>query len=163
MARTCVLIPGDGIGPEVCDAAVRVLEKLARALKPGGVLVVFDAGGAPPVAFGDRERFDRLAMAFLSTAAQTGWDLAWAPNLPQQLAQLGLADVRARAFRDYVAGSHGGFPGFVAASIEQLRERLLATGWLEPADLDAISAALRDPACAFLTFECWAASARQPD
>jgi isocitrate dehydrogenase (NAD+) len=26
MARTCVLIPGDGIGPEVCEAAVRVLE-----------------------------------------------------------------------------------------------------------------------------------------
>ena len=26
MARTCVLIPGDGIGPEVCDAVVRVLD-----------------------------------------------------------------------------------------------------------------------------------------
>ncbi len=26
MPRTCVLIPGDGIGPEVCDAALRVLE-----------------------------------------------------------------------------------------------------------------------------------------
>ena len=26
MARSCVLIPGDGIGPEVCDAVVRVLE-----------------------------------------------------------------------------------------------------------------------------------------
>jgi len=26
VARTCVLIPGDGIGPEVCDAVVRVLD-----------------------------------------------------------------------------------------------------------------------------------------
>ena len=26
----------------------RVLEKLARAVKPGGLLVVFDSGGAPP-------------------------------------------------------------------------------------------------------------------
>ena len=26
MTRTCVLIPGDGIGPEVCDAVVRVLD-----------------------------------------------------------------------------------------------------------------------------------------
>jgi len=26
MPRTCVLIPGDGIGPEVCEAAVRVVE-----------------------------------------------------------------------------------------------------------------------------------------
>jgi len=26
VARTCVLVPGDGIGPEVCDAVVRVLD-----------------------------------------------------------------------------------------------------------------------------------------
>lgn len=26
MARTCVLIPGDGIGPEVCDVVVRILD-----------------------------------------------------------------------------------------------------------------------------------------
>ena len=26
MARTCVLVPGDGIGPEVCDAVIRVLD-----------------------------------------------------------------------------------------------------------------------------------------
>jgi isocitrate dehydrogenase (NAD+) len=26
MARTCVLVPGDGIGPEVCEAVVRILE-----------------------------------------------------------------------------------------------------------------------------------------
>lgn len=140
----------------------RVLEKLARAMKPGGLLVVFDSGGAPPMALQDRERFDRFALAFLATAAQTGWDLAWAPCLPQRLRDLGLADVRARAFREYVTGSGEGFPGFVAMSIEQMRERLLATGWLETADLDALIAALRDPACAFLTFECWVASARRP-
>ena len=26
MARTCVLVPGDGIGPEVCEAVVRILD-----------------------------------------------------------------------------------------------------------------------------------------
>ena len=77
--------------------------------------------------------------------------------------ELGLVDIRARAFREYVNGSDDGFTGFTARSIEQLRERLLATGWLEPADLDALIAALRDPACAFLTFECWVASGRRPD
>ncbi len=141
----------------------RVLEKLARALKPRGLLIEFDSGGAPPVAFQERERFDRYAMAFLSAAAQNGWDLAWAPCLPQRIRELGLVDVRARAFREYVLGADDGFPGFIAQSIEQLRERLLATGWLEPADLDALTAALRDPASGFLTFECWVASGRRPD
>ena len=140
----------------------RVLEKLARAVKPGGRLIVFDAGGAPPVALQDRERFDRFGMAFLAAAAQNGWDLTWAPSLPQHLAQLGLADIRAHAFREYVTGSDDGFTTFLAVSIDRLRERLLATGWLEPADLDAVIATLRDPACAFLTFECWVASGRRP-
>jgi SAM-dependent methyltransferase len=139
-----------------------VLAKLARAVRPGGLLVVFDSGGAPPVAFQQRERFDRFGMAFLTAAAANGWDLTWAPCLPQRLAELGLVDIRARSFREYVTGSDGGFPGFMSRSIEQLRDRLLATGWLEPADLDALSAALRDPACAFLTFECWIASGRRP-
>ena len=141
----------------------RVLEELARALKPGGLLIVFDAGGAPPAAFQDRERFDRFALAFLTSAAQAGWDLTWAPCLPRRLGELGLVDVRATAFREYATGSRDGFPEFFASSIDALRERLLATGWLEPADLDALTAALRDPAQAFLTFECWIASARRAD
>jgi SAM-dependent methyltransferase len=141
----------------------RVLEKLARVLKPGGLLIVFDSGGAPPAALQDRERFDRFALAFLTSAAQSGWDLTWAPCLPQRLAELGLVDVRAQAFREYVTGSRDGYPEFLASSIDRLRERLLATGWIEPADLDALTVALRDPAQAFLTFECWIASARRPD
>jgi SAM-dependent methyltransferase len=139
-----------------------VLEKLAHALKPGGLLIAFDSGGAPPAAFQDRDRFDRFALAFLGSAAQAGWDLTWAPCLPQRLAELGLVDVRATAFREYTTGSSDGYPGFIASSIDALRERLIASGWLEESDLDALTAALRDPAQAFMTFECWIASARRP-
>jgi len=32
MTRTCVLIPGDGIGPEVCDAVVRVLDAASAGI-----------------------------------------------------------------------------------------------------------------------------------
>ena len=68
----------------------RVLEKLARAVKPGGLLIVFDSGGAPPLAspilaLEDRDRFDRFTLAFLGAAAQSGWDLTWAPQLPFRL------------------------------------------------------------------------------
>jgi len=146
----------------------RVLEKLARALKPGGRLIVFESGGAPPtgpptMTAEERNLFDRFGLAFLVAASQGGWDLTWAPSIPFRLAALGLADVRAHAFREYVAGSDSGFPGFVATSMERLRERLIATGHVNAAELDLVIAALRDPARASITFECWIASARRPD
>ena len=71
--------------------------------------------------------------------------------------------MRARAFREYVSGSDGGFPEFMATSIERLRERLIATGHVNASDLDAVIASLRDPAGAMVTFECWVASGRRPD
>ena len=74
-----------------------VLEKLARAVKPGGLLVVFDSGGVPPVALQDRERFDRFAMAFLTAAASPAGTSTWAPSLPQRLAELGLDGTSGRA------------------------------------------------------------------
>ena len=146
----------------------RVLEKLARALKPGGLLIVFDSGGAPPTApptMSEQERnlFDRFGLAFLVAASQSGWDLTWAPHIPFRLAELGLVGVRGRAFREYVTGSEGGFPGFVATSIERLRGRLIATGHVNAAELDTVIASLRDPASALMTFECWVASGRQPN
>jgi isocitrate dehydrogenase (NAD+) len=33
MARTCVLVPGDGIGPEVCDAVVRILDAAGAGIR----------------------------------------------------------------------------------------------------------------------------------
>lgn len=140
----------------------QVLEKLARALKPGGLLLVFDSGGAPPRAMQQEELFTRFAMAFAQAASNSGWDLDWAPSLPRRLANLGLDDVRARSFREYTRGSAEGFTGFTAASIDLLRARLVATGFVDAADIDATIGMLRDPASAFLTFECWVASARRP-
>jgi SAM-dependent methyltransferase len=139
----------------------RVLEKLARALKPGGLLLVLDSGGTPPQAMQQVERFQRFALAMLEAASKAGWDLTWAPSLPQRLTTLGLEDVQARSFREFVRGSPRGFTGFTAASIDRLRERLVATGHVDSTDIDATIDMHRDPASAFLTFECWVASARR--
>ena len=139
----------------------RVLEKLAQAVKPGGWLLIFDSGGAPPVSIQQPERFARFGAAIFQAASKSGWDLAWAPSLPQRILALGLEDVRARSFRELVRGGPGGFPGFVAASTERLRDRLLATGLIDAAEVDATVAMLRDPANAFMTFECWIASGRR--
>jgi SAM-dependent methyltransferase len=140
----------------------RVLEKLAQAVRPGGWLLVFDSGGTPPVSLQQPEPFARFGGAIFQAASKSGWDLAWAPSLPQRLLALGLEDVRARSFREFVRGGPRGFTGFVAESTERLRERLLATGLIEAAEVDATIAQLRDPASSFLTFECWIASGRRP-
>lgn len=55
-----------------------------------------DSGGAPPQAMQQVERFNRFGLAFLEAASKTGWDLTWAPNLPQRLSALGLEDVTRR-------------------------------------------------------------------
>ena len=39
-AARIALIPGDGIGPEVIDEGVRVLEAAARSMASGGALEV---------------------------------------------------------------------------------------------------------------------------
>jgi SAM-dependent methyltransferase len=140
----------------------RVLEKLAGALRPGGRLLIFDSGGAPPVSLQQPDRFARFGAAIFQAASKGGWDLAWAPRLPERLLALGLEAVRAHAFRELVPGGRQGFTGFVAASTERLRDRLLATGLIEPAEVDATLAMLRDPANAFLSFECWVVSGRRP-
>jgi SAM-dependent methyltransferase len=139
----------------------RVLEKLARALRPGGRLVVFENGGMPPQAHQQTELFDRYGRAMFQLASNSGWALDWAPLLPQRLLGLGLEQVRARSFREFVRGGRAGYPGFIATSAERLRDRLIASGLIETADVDATIAMLRDPACTFFTFECWIASGRR--
>jgi len=49
---TCVLIPGDGIGPEVCDAALRVLDAAGAGLRWERALAgsaALEAGGDSPL------------------------------------------------------------------------------------------------------------------
>jgi SAM-dependent methyltransferase len=141
----------------------RVLEKLVRALRPGGRLMVLENGGTPPQAHQQVETFERYGRAMFEAASRGGWALDWAPLLPQRLLGLGLEDVRARAFRDFVRGGSTGYSGFVATSAELLRDRLIGSGLIAAADVDATIAMLRDPACTFFTFECWIASGRGPD
>jgi precorrin-6B methylase 2 len=70
-----------------------------RGAWPGGLLLVLDrrhtASAAQQV-----ERFDRFGLAILQ-AVHSGWDLTWAPAF-QRLLALGLEDVRAHSFREFV-------------------------------------------------------------
>ncbi|MEM7662305.1 MAG: 3-isopropylmalate dehydrogenase [Pseudomonadota bacterium] len=68
MSQTLLLLPGDGIGPEVIDAAARVAETLVPSLKLETALV----GGAAYDADGDPLTADTLARAGASDAVLLG-------------------------------------------------------------------------------------------
>ena len=60
------LIPGDGIGPEIIGAAVRVLDALGRPfewdVQQGGMAAIAAAGDPLPLALLDSVRRTRLAL-----------------------------------------------------------------------------------------------------
>src|SRR6476619_2786689 len=66
MARTITLIPGDGIGPEVTDAVVRIIEATGVAIEwdrqLAGVLAVERTGKTLPVELVDSIRRNKVAL-----------------------------------------------------------------------------------------------------
>src|SRR5204863_4185444 len=66
MARTITLIPGDGIGPEVTDAVVRILDATGVAIEwdrqLAGVLAVERTGQTLPVELVDSIRRNKVAL-----------------------------------------------------------------------------------------------------
>jgi isocitrate dehydrogenase (NAD+) len=66
MARTITLIPGDGIGPEVTDAVVRILDATGVAIEwdrqLAGVLAVERTGQTLPVELVDSIRRHKVAL-----------------------------------------------------------------------------------------------------
>jgi isocitrate dehydrogenase (NAD+) len=66
MTRTCVLVPGDGIGPEVCDAVVRVLEAAGADLaweRHQAGLAALEAGASEVLPTETREAIARHGVA----------------------------------------------------------------------------------------------------
>ena len=57
MKKSICLIPGDGIGPDVIDEAVKVLSKVAQKFNHEFEYKKILAGGAAIDAFGDKKKF----------------------------------------------------------------------------------------------------------
>ena len=66
MTRTITLIPGDGIGPEVTDAVVRILDAAGVSIEwdqhEAGVLAVERTGQTLPLELIDSIRRNKVAL-----------------------------------------------------------------------------------------------------
>jgi hypothetical protein len=138
-------------------------QRLIRAARPGGLIVIGDFGGAlggptyPTPA-------DLLAQkTFFEVVNPAGWDHAWAPMIAEHMRRLGLQDVDAESFRRYEVGGDVGGVRIIQFSLGVLRERMVATGRVTSDEIDEYLTHLRDPAVGHISFETWYAWGRRPE
>jgi len=140
------------------DAA---LDRLVRALRPGGWLVVEDYDwtgfGFDPA----DELESRAAAAVLTFMANAGFDQTYGRRVTSALAERGLTDVRGEGRSLVIDAGHPGFP-FFALSFEQLAPAVVQAGLLTESDADAMRAALEAGANRVITPTLVAALGRKP-
>lgn len=117
----------------------RALRTLVSALRPGGWLLVEDADPAlqPLLCLDEygpeQELANRLRRGFRTLLAQRGADLGYGRTLPRRLREAGLTDVRADAYFPITAPANAVLE---RATIEQIREELVAQGLATEAEIE---------------------------
>ena len=148
-----------------------VLRRLVAALKPGGWLLVEDvdfgdaAGDAlaryfdapdPTLSWAFPRVFAAVAAAFVAIGA----DPAFGPRLPGALTRAGLIEIGAELHTPVV---RGGTEDFVRGTLEQLADRLAATGLVTRDEIDRALTVLADPATFYVPPLMVSAWGRRPD
>ncbi len=107
----------------------RVLEKLRRALKPGGLVLVEDIVMPPPATHPQVPVLTRVLKAFIAGFRAAGANPDYGLELPSDLVEAGLSDVRYEA-RVPVITTGTPTATFYELSLEEVRERFVAAGLL---------------------------------
>ncbi|HUM11414.1 MAG TPA: hypothetical protein VLT82_10735, partial [Myxococcaceae bacterium] len=142
----------------------RALDRMIAALKPGGWLVEedFDVASVwPDPGRGPGEVLSKTHLAMAQIMDDRGVDRNFGRRLFGLLRSHGLVDVGAagRTFM-WPAGSPG--PALMRANYEQLREAMLAAGYVTPQQLEQDLARLEDPSFFMPSPILWAAWGRRP-
>jgi SAM-dependent methyltransferase len=143
----------------------RVLASMARALRPGGVLFVQDADPALqpllcPDEYGPEQRLaNRMRDGFRAMLAERGADLAYGRRLPRLLRDAGLVDAQADAFFPMTSPASAALE---AATVEQVREGLIAGGHASAPDVDRHLANVRSGRLDLATAPLVSAWGRRP-
>jgi SAM-dependent methyltransferase len=140
----------------------RVLRRLIGALRPGGWILLeeFDAESLPITVLGDasaQERFHKGHQAMMRVIADAGVDYAWGRSLYGVFVEEKLGEIGAEGSTRVWNGASPWAELFLA-NTDQLEEKMIATGDVTAADLDAFRTVLTDPAVAFnsyLTVSAW--------
>ncbi|MGW4528529.1 class I SAM-dependent methyltransferase [Amycolatopsis sp. NPDC004378] len=138
-----------------------VLDRLVRAARPGGWVVVGDINFGTTRPDGDDAAFTRVADAYPAASASAGGDPALGPKLAGMLVHRGLTEIHAEAYRTY---EFGGSVGSLAMSLtfERIREPARALG-VTDADVDHTRARLADPGFGFFGPEFWTVRGRKSE
>ena len=141
---------------EHIPARDRVLRRLVAALRPGGRLLLEDVDFGGPTASAlarypspadAADAAERIYLAVAALFGAVGADAAYGRRLPAALAGAGLADVGAEVHTPVVAG---GTERWTRGTVEQLADRLTATGLTSRADIELFLAATARPSTYYL-------------
>lgn len=117
----------------------RALRSMITSLRPGGRLLIEDADPALqpltcPDEYGPEQRLaNRLRQGFRKLLADRGADLSYGRKLPRLLREAGLHDVEADA---YFPVASAACTALEAATVRQIRDRLVAAGLATDAEID---------------------------
>lgn len=120
-------------------ARADALRSMIRALRPGGWLLVEDADPAlqplicPDESGPAQQLANRLRQGFRALLAQRGADLAFGRTLPRLLRGAGLRDVEADAYFPITSPA---CTALEAATVAQIRDRLVSAGLATDAEID---------------------------
>ena len=141
MKKTIAVIPGDGVGPEIVDEAVKVLDAVARKFGHDFGLTTYPVGGAAYDLCGDCLPDATLAACKAADAVLLGavggpkWDALPGPQRPEKRAlltlrkELGLfGNLRPAKVWDALKGASPLKPEIVSAGIDVLVVRELIGG-----------------------------------
>jgi SAM-dependent methyltransferase len=136
-----------------------VLHRLARALKPGGWLLIESVDYASAIAVSElgAPEHMRSQAARLSAFETSGVDVNYGRRLPRAFREAGLVEVGNEG-RVYVM--EGGSPGarWFELSMRQLRKRLVSEGGISDAEIDRVLGLFADPdwaAFSPIIMACW--------
>jgi SAM-dependent methyltransferase len=139
---------------EHLPARAEVMKKLVAALRPGGWILLGSIDALPVIGLAPGVRFvvprskasmlDRFLDGFYEFWGTQGFSPGFARSVPERLIALGLEDVGAEQIGRMIIGGSS-FAEFQALTVEQMKDRLLASGSLTAQDIDEGLMFYRDP------------------
>ncbi|MFD0393730.1 class I SAM-dependent methyltransferase [Streptomyces nogalater] len=122
----------------------RVLERIVRWLRPGGVLVVESFSWFPLDSSPDA-RYRKAMLRWGDLVRDTiGTDSRWARNYPSALARHGLRDLGATTVAEHLRGGTA-LADFWQLTVDMSRHQLIDKGYLTPQEYEDFTALMRDP------------------
>lgn len=133
-----------------------VLDRLVRATRPGGLIVVGDIDFTTIRLAHHDPIFERFLTQFDTAVRQAGWDPACGPKLPAMLEHRGVTKVEAETVRSYQRGTSA-VPTIMAITYQRLRPLVIERG-ITPDEFDHVQRLLADPSVAVHGPALWTAS-----